>query len=102
MDRTSFYNIVNINGLDEFDYLDNALSKFQMNYSTVPYTVTDTDLLRPDLISYSVYGTVDYWWIICYVNQIQNPFTDLVPGTVLTIPSLLDVFEFLKKYHRSS
>jgi hypothetical protein len=100
MDRTSFYNIITINEIREFDYLDNALSKFQMNYPTFPYTVTDTDLLRPDLISASVYGVVDYWWIICYVNKIQNPFTGLVPGMILTIPNLIDVYDFLKKYHR--
>ena len=99
MNRTSLYNIVEIEGIKELDYLDNPLANFQMNYPTIPYTVTDPDLLRPDLISYSVYNTVEYWWIIMYCNRIQNPFTDLVSGMILTIPNLLDVFEFLKKYH---
>jgi len=100
MNRTQFYKTVTVDNTIEFDYLDNNLSYFRMNYPVGQYLVTSKDLLRPDLISYTVYNSVEYWWIICYVNQILNPFTDLIPGMKLTIPSMYDLYAFLKKYKR--
>jgi hypothetical protein len=34
------------------------------------YTIADGD--RPDLISYRLYGSVDYWWTILLLNSIQT------------------------------
>jgi len=98
MDRTNFFNIVTVNGFQEYDYLNNTLSNFQMTYPVSYYQTTDADVLRPDLISYKNYGTVSYWWIILYVNDIQSPLTDIVSGAILTIPNILDIYEFYKKF----
>jgi len=98
-DRTQFYNIVTINGIQEFDFLNNTLAYFTMNYPISYYQVNDSDLLRPDMISYKCYNQVcDYWWIIAYVNQIQNPFTDLISGQILTVPNFLDIINFYRNY----
>ena len=47
---------------------------------------------RLDQISYKYYGSNKFWWIIADVNDIAdnliNPFSDLVPGTKLIIPSI--------------
>ena len=99
LDRTQFYNIVNVNGVQEFDFLNNTLSYFTMNYPASFYQVNDSDLMRPDMISYKCYsGVCDYWWIIMYVNKIQNPFTDLVSGQILTIPNFLDIIAFYRNF----
>jgi hypothetical protein len=98
IDRTQFYNILTINGIQEFDFLENTLSFFTMNYPVSYYQVNDSDILRPDIISYKCYNSVDYWWIIMYVNQIQNPFTDLVSGTQLIVPNILDIINFFRQY----
>ena len=98
MNRTDFYNETTIDSTQEFDYLYNSISNFRTDYPVTYYKITDSDLMRPDLISYQVYGTVDYWWIICYLNQIHNPFSDIKIGMVLAIPNVLDIFQFAKKY----
>jgi hypothetical protein len=97
--RTNFYNIVTVNGTQEFDYLQNNLSFFNMTYPVSYYQVTDADLMRPDMISYKNYnGSIDYWWIIMYVNDIDNPFSDLISGNILTIPNILDIINFVRNY----
>lgn len=46
---------------------------------------------RPDLVSYTVYGNVNFWWAIMWVNNILFPMRDLKAGTVLIIPSILRI-----------
>jgi len=98
MDRTRFYTQVTTLGIDELDYLYNSLSNFKMTYPPSYYRVEESDLTRPDIISYKSYNTVRYWWLICYVNGIEDPFHDLFLGQLLQIPNLIDVYLFYKKY----
>ena len=41
---------------------------------------------RPDLISFKVYGTPDFWWVICAANKIIDPFEQLTAGKQIVIP----------------
>ena len=41
---------------------------------------------RADLISFYSYGTVDYWWLICLVNEIDDPLQGLPSGKQIKIP----------------
>ncbi len=50
------------------------------------FEITIIDVFRLDLISYHYYSTPEYWWIIALANNILDPF-NLVPGTILRIPS---------------
>ena len=98
MNRTNFFNTVNIgNGL-EYDHLDTTLNRFVMNYPVEYYRITAGDVMRADLLSYKNYGTVKYWWIICYVNGIQNPLDDIEVGQLVKIPNILDIYSFYKGY----
>lgn len=98
MDRTKFYHVLTVDTVQELDYLWNTLSKIVTSYVPGYYRVNVIDLLRPDLISYKVYGTVDFWWIILLVNGIDNPLTDLQEGMILEIPNKLDIYKFQKQY----
>jgi len=98
MDRTNFYTEVDVGGEKELDFLWNALSDFEMKYEPRYYRVKHTDLMRPDLISYKNYGTVDFWWVICLVNDIVNPLSDFEEGQVLTIPNQLDIYNFSREF----
>ena len=49
------------------------------------YTITVTRILPWTAISYNEYRTMNLWWLICAVNQIQNPVKYPVPGTELRI-----------------
>jgi len=98
MERTNFYTKTTVNGNEEYDHLYNSLSRFTMNYPIQYYRIEDGDVLRPDLISYTAYGTVKYWWLLCFVNNIQDPFNDIIVGDLIKIPHVLDIYEFYKKY----
>ena len=98
MDRTDFYNIVTIRGIQEYDFLQNNLSNFVMNYPVTYYRVVSEDVGRLDLISFKVYNTVDYWWLIGYVNSVENVFVDINVGDVYIIPNLQDVYQFYKSF----
>lgn len=55
------------------------------------YVIPQENVGRPDKISYEVYGSVAYDWLILYYNRILDPFTELTSGRVLKIPSLESV-----------
>ena len=100
MNRCNFYNSVVNNGIKELDLLDNDLSNFIPSYPVSLYQVTQNDLLSPDLISYKAYGTSDFWWVIMLINGLDNPFTDLQIGMVLTLPDKLDLYNWQRKYQK--
>ena len=69
-----------------------------MNYPVNYYVVQSSDLMRPDMISYKLYQTVNYWWLLLYINNIYDPFNDLYAGLQMKVPSLLDIYSFYKRY----
>ena len=99
MNRLNFYSISTTGDERELDFLYNNLTKFKMNYPAGYYLVHEDDLMRPDLISYKLYGTVKYWWLVMMVNGIGDIFTELKVGLTLQIPNVLDIFGFYKKYN---
>ena len=49
-------------------------SKVDMVRQFMPYYIPDGE--RPDVTSYNTYGDVKYVWVIMFVNNIFNPYTD--------------------------
>ena len=56
--------------------------------------ISASEEASPELISYQEYDTHAYWWVICYLNKIQDPINELEAGTQLAIPRLADIEEF--------
>lgn len=56
--------------------------------SDVFITVTQDYVKRPDLLSYNVYGTTEYWWVIYEFNNIRDPLFGLKRGQILRIPAI--------------
>jgi len=56
--------------------------------SDIFITVTQEYAQRPDLVSFSVYGTVEYWWVIYEFNNIKDPLFGLKRGQILRIPAI--------------
>jgi hypothetical protein len=98
MDRTKFYEEALVFDKKEYDFLVTNITNFKMTYPPLYYRVNTTDLMRPDMISFNVYGTVKYWWLLMFVNGIFDPFNDLSAGQRLTIPNILDIYDFYKRY----
>lgn len=94
MNRTRFFKKLTVNGVNELDFLWNTLSSFEMNHTSSYYRVKGDEVGQPDLISYRLYDTEEYWWIICLVNKIENPLEDIVEGTILQIPNVRDIYDF--------
>lgn len=57
-------------------------SMYTYNLSKVPNGMGG----RPDLISQKAYQTPEYWWLICAVNDISDPFEQLIPGKLIKLP----------------
>ena len=57
--------------------------------STLPHTIIkfkETD--RLDHLAERFLGSATYWWIICMMNGLENPFSyKLLPGFLLKIPN---------------
>lgn len=94
MNRTRIFDKVTVDLVESLDHLYNSLSGFTMKYKPTYYRVTSADLMRPDMISYKAYGTVDFWWIIAVVNNIDDCFNDMAVGDLFKIPNILDVYAF--------
>jgi len=45
--------------------------------------------LRPDKMSYDLYGTPKLWWVFSMVNKdvLIDPINDFTSGTIITIPN---------------
>lgn len=66
------------------------------------YTVTQADIGRLPNIAVQFYGTTAPWRILCQVNQISDPISDVYPGRVLLIPSLSSIANLLNNSNTSS
>jgi len=67
---------------------------FPLKESDKSFLVTAQHAYRPDIISYEYYNTPLLAWVICYVNNITNPYdktNGIVPGIVLRIPDITTI-----------
>lgn len=51
------------------------------------YVVEKTTEGRLDLVAAALLGEPRYWWIIAQLNNILDPATEVVRGTILRVPS---------------
>jgi hypothetical protein len=89
--RTNFYNEESVDAIIERDMLTNTTDVFNNKTDYSFYVIKDYDLLRPDLISFRLYGSLAYWWILMKVNDIEDIWNDLYVGKVLVIPKFSDI-----------
>ena len=84
-----------VGDIEELDFMS-ADFAFTFTRSPTYYRVSDNDCTRLDRLSYLFYQNDAYWWVLASVNGIEDPLNDLVAGTVLTVPDLLDIYDFFK------
>lgn len=97
MNRTSFYQVTEVGGVLEVDFTTSTLPLLVFKRPYRLYRVQEQDGARPDLISHKLYGGVGFWWVLCYMNGIQDPLTELKVGMLLKAPDPLDIYEFNKE-----
>lgn len=96
--RSKFYStMVDNNGIVSIDHVTFSLSEiheFLRGRVIKTRRLQESEEGAPDLISYQEYGDEQYWWIILYVNKIQDPINEFTAGTLIAIPDLSDIEEF--------
>jgi hypothetical protein len=50
---------------------------------------------RPDMISYRFYNTTHFWWLICFVNNLNDPAYGFEPGQVIRIPPFNTITSYI-------
>lgn len=76
-----------------YDSLTMLDSYFVKKLTDIPYSGTitvTTQVNRPDLLSYDIYGDVQYWWILMLYNGLISPL-ELTAGLNINFPSLGDL-----------
>lgn len=43
---------------------------------------------RLDLIAYKYYNNALFWWVLAEANNIYDPLREILPGTLIRIPSI--------------
>ena len=72
--------------------------------ASIPHTVIkfkESD--RLDHLAERFLGSATYWWIICLMNDLDNPFSyKLLPGFLLKIPNNVDSILTLIQMNRGT
>ena len=58
------------------------------------------DLMRMDLLSLRIYGTISYWWLLAKVNNIDDIWNDMSVSMDIIVPHIEDFSEFVLKAKR--
>lgn len=65
-------------------------------------TVTQKDIANLPGIAHREYGSVDLWRVILSYNAIKDPIQDIVPGTVLILPTKSSVISLMSQHQDNS
>lgn len=79
---------------DPIQYDFQEFLEFMRNKNVRVIRLEEHNAYAPELISYLEFGTHEFWWVICYLNKIQDPINELEPGIEIAIPFLSDIEEF--------
>lgn len=76
------------------DPLSIDLTQFKWKKGYITYIVEEQDIIRPYLISYKVYNTSIYLYLILWLNNIPSIY-DLTVGVTLKMPYLDELKEYV-------
>jgi hypothetical protein len=77
---------------DVYDYLDSYFIDKVAKLPVYGTTFVQIEEARPDLVSYRLYKTTQFWYILMLYNGMVSPF-DLVEGQELKYPRIEDIEE---------
>ncbi|CAB4159529.1 hypothetical protein UFOVP699_265 [uncultured Caudovirales phage] len=78
--------ITNFAGESVVDLVSSTFKFTQRGASAGPTFVDENEVMRPDLLSDKIYGSLDNWEILLKYNGISNPFS-LEEGEIIIAPS---------------
>jgi len=62
-------------------------TKLVRSADDIQYTVSSAEAQRADLIAFRLYQQAKLGWLVLQYNNIVDPATELLTGTVLTLPT---------------
>jgi len=90
-DDLYYYNITNSIFFPD-DIANNAYFNYRISGSNISWTY----------LSYIHYGTIKLWWVLCTLNNVDNPMILPEPGTFVKIlkpNALRDVLQQIQQNH---
>lgn len=92
---TNFLTTNLVDGINEYNL--SSINIKDYTFSRFDYTrVLKGEYCRPDLLCYRIYGTIEYWWILLEINNISNPWDDLVEYTYIKYPPASEMQKFIE------
>ena len=95
-----------INSVYECDLPYSGFHEYEFKKPFSFYTIKETDIQRPDLLSYKLFGRPNYWWVLMKLNAIEDIWNDLYVGLVISVPDdddiqnlIIFMQEYKKKYN---
>ena len=96
--KREFFSEKNIvEGVNEVDLPINGFNNHEFNLTPRLYQLTESDIQRPDMISYKLYNSVGMWWLLMKYNKVEDIWNDLFVGMILEAPQKSE----LEEYYRS-
>ncbi len=93
--RTNFLKDVEVDDIVQKDMSSMNFGDFDFGPVSY-YKCTQFDIGRPDLISYKIYGTTNYWWFLMWFNGVSDAWNDIRENMLIAFPSLDMAREALK------
>jgi hypothetical protein len=84
----------------ELDTLTTYFYSGLLNRTSIVHKITPEEEARPDKISLDFYGNYKYWWAVLVFNNIIDPFSELVSGRVISLPSEIDLLAQINGYKK--
>lgn len=78
--------------VDNYEMLTSYFLTELMKLESSGNRVIVNEVQRPDLLSYNIYGSTQYWWILMEYNKLTDP-SDLVAGLTINYPTLSQLEE---------
>lgn len=91
------YNDIYLQGVESPPILDLLTDRMSMPdiFQSFVYLVEEKYTARPDLFSLDMYGTTEFAWLICRLNDIENPL-EFNAGMKIWMPSADELWRFIK------
>ena len=97
----NYFKIVEIGRVAENDLLQSGLPRIK-EFIVAPVRYLELEVRhigRLDLLSQEAYETPFLWWVIAIVNDLIDPFDSSKVNTLISIPSLEDIYNFYDTYY---
>ena len=93
--RTNYMKSDVIDNILEVDIVNNNWDLFAIKRPMGYFSVGRSFIGRPDLLSLTIFGKMDYYWILLKCNPtICDMWNDIKVGDIIRIPDIRDIEDF--------